>query len=113
MTRKEMAQLINELMVVYPHIKIDKPEATVRAWLLILGEYSAEEVFKGARYHMETSQFFPTPADIRKAIPKGMLKYQQSEAPQIAAPEEEVEEYEVGCDICPYNNDCIKEKCIV
>ena len=75
MTREELKQMLKMVMEVYPNTKIKDAKATLDMWELVFGEREASEVFKGVRYHINHSKFFPTPADIKDAIPKGAVIY--------------------------------------
>ena len=77
MTRDEITSLLEMLVANYPNTKIRDPKATADAWEMTLGMYQAESVFKAARYHMDTSSFFPTPADIKKKMVKAKLIYDE------------------------------------
>ena len=68
MTKTELAKVMAILRANYTNVKIEKPEAMINAWLMTLGEFSAEAVLKAAELHMATSKFFPTPAELRKNI---------------------------------------------
>lgn len=68
MTKAELAKIMAILRANYPNVKIEKPEAMVNAWLMTLGDFSAEAVMKAAEVHMATSKYFPTPAELRKNI---------------------------------------------
>ena len=79
MNKKETAQILAIVRTAYPNVRIDNPAGTVQAWQMTLGEYSADSVMKAARLHMNTSKFFPTPADIREKIIRAELIYNESE----------------------------------
>ena len=83
MTRDEITSLLEMLVANYPNTKIRDPKATADAWEMTLGMYQAESVFKAARYHMDTSAFFPTPADIKKKMVIAKLIY--DEPPKVTA----------------------------
>ena len=68
MTKAELVKIMAILRANYPNVKIEKPEAMVNAWLMTLGDFSAEAVLKAAEVHMANSKFFPTPAELRKNI---------------------------------------------
>lgn len=84
MSREEVIKLLGILYSAYPYIKdkVNDPEMMVNTWEMCLGDYSAESVYKAARYHMETNRFFPTPADIRSNIIRAELVYRDSEIDQ-------------------------------
>lgn len=82
MNKKETAQILAILRSAYPNTKaIDNAEALTNAWLLILGDYSAESVMKASRLHMATNKFFPAPSEIRDKIVRAELLYSDSELP--------------------------------
>lgn len=76
MTREEIAKLLKILSTNY-HRKLKGSEAKtlINSWELTLGSFSTEAVYKAARLHMETSPFFPNPADIRKNIVRATVAY--------------------------------------
>lgn len=78
MNKKEATKILAILKANYTHEKIENAEATVSAWVLNLGNYSAIDVFNAARLHMETSSFFPNPADIKKKMERAKLIYQDA-----------------------------------
>lgn len=75
MTRKEITELLEIVISTYPYTKVQDANAMVSAWELTLGDYSAESVYKATRLHMNTSKFFPTPADIKEKILKAEMIY--------------------------------------
>ena len=75
MTREEIIKLLDVVSATYPHAKIKDPSALVSAWELVLGDFSAESVYKATRYHLETNKFFPSPSDIRDNIVRAELVY--------------------------------------
>lgn len=79
MNKKDTAKILAILKAGYPNAKIENAEATVMAWEMILGSYSAESVMKAVRLHMETSPFFPTPADIRNKIIRAEMIFTDTE----------------------------------
>lgn len=88
MTRDEIRQVLKMAIECYPSMKgkIDA-KATLDMWEMTFAEYEAKDVFKGVRYHINKSKYFPTPADIKEAIPKGAMLYDDVPAvPQIDAP---------------------------
>ena len=74
MTRDEITKLLEFLTTNY-NKKITDPKGLADSWEMALGSFSAEAVFKASRLHMETSPFFPTPADIRKNIVRASVAY--------------------------------------
>ena len=104
MTRKEILQLLSELMGAYPNGPKD-PEATVRVWELMFGEYDASDVYKAARVHMSKSSYFPTPHDIIKSLTRGQMLYNESSnAPLLSSSskKEIVPKLCKGSWACPY-----------
>ena len=80
MNKKEMAQILAILRSAYPNTKsIDDPAATLNAYYLVLGDFSAESVMKAARLHMETSKFFPAPSEIRDKMVRAEIVYRPPE----------------------------------
>lgn len=75
MERKEIVELLKIVSANYPHAKISDPKAMVSAWEMLLGDYSAEAVYKAARLHMETNKYFPSPSDIRDNIVRAEIVY--------------------------------------
>ena len=82
MTKAELVKIMAILRANYPNVKIEKPEAMVNAWLMTLGDFSAEAVLKAAELHMATSKFFPTPAELRKNITHNRIAL---EPPKVTA----------------------------
>ena len=81
MNKKEMAQILAILRSAYPNTKsINDPAATLNAYYLVLGDYSAESVMKAARLHMETGKFFPTPSEIRDKMVRAQIVYNAPES---------------------------------
>lgn len=84
MNREEIANLLKILSKNYQkRISPSDAKTLVDSWELTLGAFTAEEVYKAARLHMETSPFFPNPADIRKNIVRASVAY--SEEPKSPA----------------------------
>lgn len=83
MTKKDTAKILAILKAGYPNAKIENAEATVMAWEMILGSYSAESVMKAVQLHMATSPFFPTPADIRNKIVKAEMVFTDTEVDPV------------------------------
>lgn len=75
MERKEIVELLKVVSANYPHAKISDPKAMVTAWEMLLGEFSAESVYKAARLHMTTNKYFPSASDIRDNIVRGELVF--------------------------------------
>lgn len=86
MLKNEIAELLNIIAVAYPNTKIKNPEYMLKAWEMAFGEDEADIIYKAARYHMDTSPYFPTIADIRKAVNKGQMIYGESQQKAIEAP---------------------------
>lgn len=84
MKREEIIRLLRILTKNYSK-KVNDAEALANSWEMILGPYSAKSVYKAARLHMSTSQYFPNPADIRNKIIKAELVYDDAPQNAIAA----------------------------
>ena len=74
MTREQIIRLLKVLSDNY-NIKIADPKGKVTAWEMQLGNYSAESIYKAARLHMQTSQYFPSPADLINKMVRAQLLY--------------------------------------
>ena len=74
MTREQIIRLLKVLSDNY-NIKIADPKGKVTAWEMELGNYSAESIYKAARLHMQTSQYFPSPADLINKMVRAQLLY--------------------------------------
>lgn len=99
MERKEIVELLKIVSANYPHAKISDPKAMVLAWEMLLGEFSAEAVYKATRLHMETNKYFPSPSDIRDNIVRAELVYQQTIPNAIEAKANNSEEVEKNLDL--------------
>lgn len=77
MNREETLRLLSILMANYPNAtgKIKDAAQTADAWEMTFGKVETEKVYKAARLHMETSKFFPTPADILEKITRAGILY--------------------------------------
>lgn len=73
MNRAETVKLLAIISANYPNIKIQDPSATATVWEQTLGGYQPEAVLRAARLHMETSPYFPNPAELIKLIPRADL----------------------------------------
>ena len=73
MNRAETVKLLAIISANYPNIKIQDPSATATVWEQTLGRYQSEAVLRAARLHMETSPYFPNPAELIKLIPRADL----------------------------------------
>ena len=82
MNKKEAIRILAILRSAYPNVRIDNAEATAKAWEISLGQFSAESVMKASMLHLQTSKFFPTPADIREKIVRAEIVYSSSEVEQ-------------------------------
>ena len=87
MTHKEVAELLKALAANYGK-KLDAKTAgnMIDAWMLSLGELEAPEVYKAARLHMNTSKFFPNPADILDKLAKARIVYGMDDIQRKALP---------------------------
>ena len=81
MTQEEITSLLEVLMNTYPNTKIKDAQGMVNTWELAFGNMDADVVYQAARAHMDTSKFFPTPADIKSLLVKGQLLYDAPAAP--------------------------------
>ena len=89
MIRADIIKLLKMVRDNYPNTKIQDAKGTVDMWELAFSEYEATDVFKAVRLHINTSKFFPTPADVLKAMPKAKIIYSDNPSvPMIEAPEE-------------------------
>lgn len=106
MTRREIVKLLEALMGAYPMTKIPDPKMTADAWEMAFGSYEAELVYKAARVYMITGRFFPTISDIHRCMSRtGMFDAADNLLPAPA-------EHESGCTVCPYEDDCDKDRCL-
>lgn len=74
MTRDQITQVLEFLVTNY-NKKIADPKALADSWEMAFGDVEAEAVFKAARFHVDTSPFFPTIADIKKKIVRATVAY--------------------------------------
>lgn len=81
MKREEIIRLLKVISDNY-NVKIADPKGKASAWEMQLGDYSAESIYKAARLHMATSQYFPSPADLINKIVRAEIIYS---GPQISA----------------------------
>lgn len=86
MTREETIKILAIVRANYPNVKINDPAATVSAWEMSLGGYTAEAVMRAVKLHMTTSKFFPTPADILEKMVRSQIVYNGPELKAISAP---------------------------
>lgn len=93
MNKTELTKVMAILRANYTNVKIEKPEAMINAWLMTLGEFSAEAVLKAAKLHMTTSKFFPTPAELRNYITHSKITIEPPKAPALPAADQEKEAY--------------------
>lgn len=93
MNRNEITKLLEILVANYGK-NITDPKTMADSWEMNLGEFSAEAVFKAARLHMETSKYFPNPADIRELIPKAQLVYNSPMLPALGTGEDDAKKWE-------------------
>lgn len=113
----ECAELIKTLLGAYPNTKMDNPRGTIDSYMLVLGEYDVETVYKAARmYMMGKTNYFPNPGELLKLIPLAPFMFNGSEAaalPSGASEDADADDWNTGCEICPYADSCAKEVCIV
>lgn len=89
MTEEQIVDLLEQLISNYPNTKIKSVEKMIKVWQMAFGENEAEDIYKAARLHMETSEFFPTVAEIKNNIEKAKLIY--SDPAGIEAPQARIE----------------------
>ena len=65
MTRDEIIALLSKIRGAYPNTKITDAAGLVDSWELAFFGDDASEVYKAVRFHLNTSKFFPTVADLR------------------------------------------------
>ena len=65
MTKEEIIKLLGVLQDTYGK-RFSDPAGTVEAWSLVLGAYDSKQIYKAARFYMETKTIknFPSPADL-------------------------------------------------
>ena len=93
MNRNEITKLLEILVANYGK-KISDPKQVADTWELHFGNCEAGEVFKAARLHMETSPYFPNPADIKKLMPKAQLVYNSPMLPALGTGEDDAKKWE-------------------
>ena len=117
MNKLECANLIKTLYGAYPNTKMDNPMGLIDSYMLILGGYEAETVYKAARMYMasgsKAKRYFPQPGELQKYI--GLAPYMFN-PDSMALPEESdggsiEDDDKNGCDLCPYIDSCDKEHC--
>ena len=86
MNREDTIKVLSMVRANYPLVKIQDPAATVSAWQMSLSEYDTETVLKAVKFHMKTSKYFPTPADITSNITRAELLYKDETVKAIAPP---------------------------
>lgn len=91
MTKNEIAMVLKVLMSNYPNTKIKEPEVTLESWYSEFGEYPKELIEIAARFHMKSSTFFPSIAEIRKQIPRAELlrQFEETNKPKPVDPVKE------------------------
>lgn len=83
MNRAETVKLLAIISANYPNIKIQDASATASIWEQILGEYKAETVLRAARLHMETSPYFPNPAELKALMIRAEILANSETAPAL------------------------------
>lgn len=83
MNRAETVKLLAIISANYPNIKIQDASATASIWEQILGEYKAETVLRAARLHMETSPYFPNPAELKALMIRAEILANSEKAPAL------------------------------
>lgn len=81
MSREEIIKLLGIAIAAYPNTRNIDAKAMVSVWEMAFGEEPSERVYKAMRFHIETCRFFPTIADIKKAMPRAEILYMASESP--------------------------------
>ena len=77
MTREDAIKILSMVRANYPIVKISDPAAMVSSWEMTLGDYDTDLVVKAVKFHMMTSKFFPTPADIIEHMTRADLIYKE------------------------------------
>ena len=79
MSRDEITKLLALAISAYPNTKNIDAKAMVTVWEMAFGEEPAERVYKAMRFHINTSRFFPTVADIRNVMVRAEIVYNTSD----------------------------------
>lgn len=76
MTKAEIIKLLGVLQDTYGK-RFSDPAGTVEAWSLVLGAYDSKQIYKAARFYMETKTIknFPSPADLIDLITRAEMAY--------------------------------------
>lgn len=92
MTREDTIKILSLVRANYPLVKISDPAAMVSAWHMNLADYDTEKVLKAVKFHMKTSKYFPTPADLIEVMTRADLVYNEPprDVPSIEAPRAKV-----------------------
>lgn len=120
MTRKETADLIEILANAYPYVLNKMDVAAVKEkvdlWEASFGDLPMEPVYKACYFHIKSSSFFPTIAEIRKIIySKAYLAMETAAAIEQKAIEGEriIKWEDCGCQLCPFLKEGQTEPCEV
>lgn len=114
MTRLEIIELLEVIRSNYAAIKLQDPKGIVDLWEMEFAELPAHTVYQAARFHMMSSKYFPSVAEIRKIIySKTYLAMETAAAIEQKAIEgEKVIKWEdCGCQLCPFLKDGQTEPC--
>ena len=79
MTETEIKMVLAILRQNYKNAKISDPTAEVALWFNSFKDYPAEVIRIAAEFHMKTSAFFPTIAEITNFIPRAEILRQFEE----------------------------------
>ena len=109
MTKNELAMVLKILMSNYPNTKIKEPEVTLESWYSEFGEYPKELIEIAARFHMKSSTFFPSIAEIRKQIPRAEL-LRQFEETNKPKPVDPVKEAKINAELQTIIDDMIERE---
>ena len=113
MTRAEIIPLIKRLLALYPNHGVTDVKSLVEGWEMMFGEDEAEYVYKAARLHISTNKWFPKASEIKELIPIAANMYKAAPTTAIEAKTVFDDDWNEGCEICPYNDQCLKVNCIV
>ena len=117
MTREEGINLLEILVTAYPKQKIGDPKRTADAYYMAFADSDTGEVYKAARYWMNTSPFFPQISDIRTNMGRAFIYDTEEPVKKIGSGKESEIDVKgiVGCDghcweckedkeMCPFAN---------
>lgn len=98
MTREEIAKLLKTVSANYPYAKIKDIKTLVDLWEMSFGDFEAEAVYKAARLHMETSEFFPSVADIKDKMTRARIVFGKPTVTALPSPAQDEEKLEEWVD---------------